>query len=66
MEIDQPATRSSGVTNALARRSITVPENASLAEREQIWFELTENTIRDLDAKFEEEVTAGLPQFLVR
>ena len=66
LEIDQPATRSTGETNALARRSITTPENVSLAEREQVWFELTENTIRDLDAKFEEEVTAGLPQFLVR
>ena len=64
--IDHPATRSSGATNALARRSITAPENASLADRELIWFELTENTIRDLDAKFEEEVTAGLPQFLAR
>ncbi len=66
LEIDHPVTRSSGVSNALARRSITVPENASLAEREQIWFDLTEDTIRDLDAKFEEEVTAGLPQFLAR
>ncbi len=66
LEIDQPATRSTGVSNALARRSITVPENVSLAEREQVWFELTEKTIRDLDAKFEQEVTSGLPQFLVR
>ena len=66
IEIDEPAARSTGETNALARRSITTPENVSLAEREQIWFELTENTIRDLDAKFEEEVTVGLPQFLVR
>ena len=66
LEIDQPATRSTGQTNALARRSITTPENLSLADREQVWFELTENTIRDLDAKFEEEVTGGLPQFLVR
>ena len=66
LEIDQPATRSTGVSNALARRSITAPENASLADREQIWFDLTENTVRDLDAKFEQEVTAGLPQFLVR
>ncbi len=66
LEIDQPATRSTGVSNALARRSITVPENVSLAEREQVWFELTENTVRDLDAKFEQEVTTGLPQFVVR
>ncbi len=66
LEIAHPASRSSGTTNALARRSITVPENASLADRERIWFELTENTMRDLDAKFEQEVTTGLPQFLVR
>lgn len=66
IEIEQPAARLTGSTDALARRSVTAPENASLAEREQIWFELTENTVRDLDARFEQQFSSGLPQFIVR
>ena len=66
IEVAQPATRRTGSTDAVARRSVTAPENASLAEREQIWFDLTEKTIRDLDARFEQQISAGLPQFIVR
>ncbi len=54
------------IAEVLAQRSITAPENASLADREQIWFELTENAIDDLDAKFEQEVTQGLSRYIVR
>lgn len=66
LEVDQPATLRSGFAAVVAQRTITVPENASLAERELIWFELTEKTIRDLDVKFEQEVAQGLPLFVLR
>lgn len=65
LEIGQPAGGRSGSADVLAVRSITAPENASLADREQIWFALTENTTRDLDARFEQEITEGLPQFIM-
>ncbi len=64
IEIEQPASRRSGSADVLAVRSTTAPENASLADREQIWFELTEDTARDLDARFEQEIRAGLSQFI--
>ena len=64
LEVTKPT--SSGYAEVLAQRSITAPENASLADREQIWFELTENVIDDLDAKFEQEVAQGLSRYIVR
>jgi len=66
LEIRKPAPERSGSADVLAQRSITAPENASLADRERIWFTLTEDTIRDLDARFEQEINEGLPQFIVR
>ena len=66
LEVDDPAGRRSGYADVEARRDITTPENASLAEREQTWFELTEDTIRDLDARFDREVHQGLAEFIVR
>ncbi len=36
-----------------AERSITVPEDATLHEREAAWFRLTESLLRDFDAEME-------------
>lgn len=66
LEIDDPARRRSGFAEVQAQRWMTTAENVSLAEREQAWFELTEKAVRDLDARFEQEVNEGLSQFLVR
>lgn len=66
IEIRKPAPEPNGSADVLAQRSITAPENASLADRERIWFSLTEDTIRDLDARFEQEINDGLPQFVIR
>lgn len=54
--------RRAAALRAEATRSITVPEDASVSEREQVWFRLTEKTMRDLDAELEKtihEVFAG-------
>ena len=66
LEVEQPAAARSGFADVLAQRSITAPENASLADRERIWFTLTEDTIHHLDARFEQEIIEGLRQFIVK
>src|SRR3546814_9353413 len=43
VEIQRPG--SSGYVTGAAERSITVPENETLTEREAIWFRLTERTM---------------------
>ena len=39
--------------SARAARSTTTPEDLSLREREEVWFKLTEDVMRDLDAQLE-------------
>ena len=54
-----------GSAEASARRSITVLENATLAEREGTLFNLTERTVRDLDAELERNIRLHLGQFVI-
>ena len=61
-----PATGESGHADAAVERSTTVAENTTLNERERVWFELTERTVRDLDARFERELREGLPGMVRR
>ena len=51
-----------GTASAVAKRSQTVPEGLTLVERDQIWFELTERVMRELDV----ELTATIKQYLAR
>lgn len=51
-----PAVGVGANTVATAQRTITVPENATLARREETWFALTENTVRDLEAALEANI----------
>ena len=51
-----------GTAVAVARRSQTVPEGITLVERDQIWFELTERVMRELDV----ELSATIKQYLAR
>ena len=48
--------RQAASLRAEATRSITVAEDISLSEREQIWFRLTENTMSDLDVELEKTI----------
>ncbi len=48
-----------------AERSITVPEDASLLEREKIWYELSETVMNDFDAEMERAVREHLADELV-
>ena len=54
------------VASATARteRNRTVPEDISLADREKVWFALTENLMREFDRAFEAQIKRHLGAFL--
>ncbi len=49
---------------AVAERLRTVPENITLNQREQVWFELTEDVMRDLDAELQRTILRYLARFV--
>ena len=54
-----------GTAKAEARRSITVPEDSSLSEREEVWYQLTEQTMRDLDQQLEQTIREAFFPYIV-
>lgn len=52
--------RESAFTRAEARRSITVPESISLAERERVWIDLTEALMQDLNMRLDEGIRRNM------
>lgn len=48
-----------------ARRFITVPEGISLKEREQVWYELTDNLMNDLNTQLEETINSAFFPYVV-
>lgn len=59
------AGRLEGELTAEAVRSITVPEDSSLKEREQVWYRLEEKILRDLDLELEKAIDAYFATFRV-
>ena len=53
-----------GQVRATARRSRTVPEDITLNQRDQVWFELTEALMTDLDAALESAIRRHLARFV--
>ena len=51
--------------SAEARRSLTVPEDSSLSEREEVWYQLTEQTMRDLDQQLEQTIREAFFPYIV-
>ena len=49
---------------AVANRSRTVPEDITLNERDQVWFEMTEAMMRDLDRELELTILRHLAKFV--
>jgi hypothetical protein len=47
-----------------AQQSRTMPEDASLSEREDVWFALTENVMRKFDTNFEAQIRKDLAKFI--
>ncbi len=60
LEIKSNDGLSQGETRARASRSITIPEDASINEREQALFTLIEQLTRDFDARMEHNVRKHL------
>lgn len=53
-----------GTVTARAQRSQTVAEDATLNERERVWYELTEALMTDLNAELEKNIRQHLGAFL--
>lgn len=64
LEIRGPAGRQYGFVTARAERSLTVPEDASLADRERILFALTEDLVTDIDQRLEAEARRHLGPYI--
>jgi len=54
-----------GTAKAEARRSTTVPEDITLAERERTWYRLTEETMNDLDKQLEETIRSAFFPYII-
>jgi hypothetical protein len=54
-----------GNAKAEARRSLTVPEDSTLNEREEVWYRLTEQTMRDLDMQLEQTIREAFFPYIV-
>lgn len=50
---------------ARSERSITTPEDLSLREREEVWFKLTEDVMRDFDAQLDPTIRRVFFPYLV-
>lgn len=53
-----------GTAVARAERSQTIAEDATLTQRETLWFEMTEKLMRDFDRTFETQIRKHLAAFL--
>ena len=53
-----------GQVRASAERSRTAPENITLNDRDQLWFELTEAVMRDLDKQLEATIRQYLAKYI--
>ena len=64
LEIFDVSGLSIGFARAQATRSVTVREDSSINQREQVWFRLTEELVRDLDAELEKSILMYLSEWL--
>lgn len=56
--------RGQGIARASATRSRTVAEDASLADREKLWFEMVEQIAREVDSVMEQQIRQYLAGYL--
>ena len=64
LEIRTPDNKRQAVAEAFATRSATIAENTSLADREALWYGLTEDLMDDLDSAIRSKITAHFGAFL--
>jgi len=66
LEAENRSRRISATARGEVRRSQTVPEDITLAGRERVWYEMTEQMMADLDTVMTKNVNTHLVDFLVR
>jgi hypothetical protein len=66
LEILDPTGRQLAFVTARAERSETAPEGATIAEREKIWFAMTESMMRDLNGQLEDNIQKYFGPYLAR
>jgi hypothetical protein len=66
IQILAPCGRELAAVSSRATRSRTVPENVTLAEREKIWFAITEALMNDLNGSLEQQVRQHFSRWIVR
>ena len=64
IEIINSLGETEGRVEAVAQRTRSVPEGITLVEREQIWFELTEQVMRELDVELERTIRQYLGNYI--
>ena len=64
LEIRTPDNKRRAVAEAFATRSATIAEDATLADREALWYGLAEKLLNDFDTTVRPQVTAHLGEFL--
>jgi len=64
LEIFDDSDLSVGFARAKATRSVTVREDSSVNQREQAWFHLTEELVRDIDAELQKNISMYLSRWL--
>jgi len=57
--------RVEGSLTAKAERSRSVPEDISLNERERVWFKMTEDLMKELDAQLEQTIKTTFFPFVI-
>lgn len=65
LEIRDSSNGARRTVRADVRRSVTVAEDASLSEREAIWFQLTEDLMRRFDREMEQAARENLTPWLL-
>ncbi len=66
LEAENVSRRISASARGEVRRSQTVLEDITLAERERVWYEMTEKMMADLDTVMTKNINTHLADFLVR
>jgi len=57
--------RTEGTANAQVERSVTVPEDSKLSEREKVWFKMVEDAMKELDTQLEKTIKTVFFQYVV-
>jgi hypothetical protein len=64
LEIENRMGNHSGAITASAQRSESVAEDMTLNEREKLWFEMTDELMKQLNAELEKQIGTHLKEFV--